>query len=337
MRTAAVAAVASLLASPAWAQSAEEFYRSHPVTIMVGFNVGNIYDTVMRTVARHIGKHIPGNPTVIPVNRPGAGSLAAANQVFNTSPRDGTVIGVFNRSIPTEPLLGSNAAAKFDATKFTWIGNVGNEVSVCVARKQTEAKTWNDFITKPMQVAATSASADTGVYPLLLNNMFGARLKLVTGYQGGADMTLALERGEVDGRCGWSLGGIKSARPSWLKDGPINILVQLGLRGSPDLAGIPLIMDLATTEQQRRTLKLIMSRQELAYPFAAPPDLPPDRTRALQAAFDRTMKDPEFLAEAEKTGIEVSGTTGAEVDRLMKDIYETPADLVAEARRAISP
>jgi tripartite-type tricarboxylate transporter receptor subunit TctC len=338
MKTTAIAAVAALLASPAaLAQSAEEFYKSHPVTIMVGFNVGNIYDTVMRAVARHIGKHIPGNPTVIPVNRPGAGSLAAANQVFNTSPRDGTVLGVFNRSIPTEPLLGSNSAAKFDATKFTWIGNVGNEVSVCVSRKQADARTWNDFITKPLQVAATSTSADTGVYPLLLNNMFGARLKLVTGYQGGADMTLALERGEVDGRCGWSLGGIKTARPSWLKDGPINIPVQLGLHGSPDLASIPLIMDMATNEQQRRTLKLIMSRQQLAYAFAAPPDLPDDRTQALRAGFDRTMKDPEFLAEAEKMGIEVSAMPGSEVDRLMKDIYDTPADLVAEARRVISP
>src|SRR6476619_8018989 len=150
MRTAAVAAAVSLLASSsASAQSVEEFYKSHPVTMMVGFNVGNIYDTVMRTVARHIGKHIPGSPTVIPVNRPGAGSLAAANQVFNASPRDGTVIGVFNRSIPTEPLLGSSAAAKFDATRFTWIGNVGNEVSVCVTRRETGAKTWNDMITKP--------------------------------------------------------------------------------------------------------------------------------------------------------------------------------------------
>ncbi len=335
---AAYAAVASLLASPAaHAQSVEDFYKSHPVTIMVGFNVGNIYDTMMRTVARHIGKHIPGNPTVIPMNRPGAGSLAAANQVFNASPRDGTVIGVFNRSIPTEPLLGSSTAAKFDATKFTWIGNVGNEVSVCVARKQTDVRTWNDFITKPIQVAATSTSADTGVYPLLLNNMFGAKLKLVTGYQGGADMTLALERGEVDGRCGWSLGGIKTARPTWLKDGPINIPVQLGLRGSPDLAGVPLIMDMAKNEQQRRTLKLIISRQELAYTFAAPPELPADRTTALRTAFDRTMKDPEFLVEAEKIGIEVAAMNGAEVDRLMKEIYATPADLVAEARRVISP
>jgi tripartite-type tricarboxylate transporter receptor subunit TctC len=335
---AAMTAAASLLVCrPAAAQSIEEFYKSHAVNMMVGFNVGNIYDTMMRTVARHIGKHIPGNPTVIPVNRPGAGSLAAANQVFNASPRDGTVIGVFNRSIPTEPLLGSSSAAKFDATKFTWIGNVGNEVSVCIARKQTEAKTWNDFISKPLQVAVTSTSADTGVHPLLLNNMFGAKLKLVTGYQGGADMTLALERGEVDGRCGWSLGGIKTARPTWLKDGPVNITVQLGLRGSTDLAGVPLIMDQAKTDQQRRILKLIMSRQELAYTFAAPPELPDDRAKALRTAFDRTMKDPDFLAEAEKIGIDVAAMTGAEVDRLMKEIYETPADLIAEARRVISP
>jgi tripartite-type tricarboxylate transporter receptor subunit TctC len=338
MRTAAVACLVSLTcSSPTSAQPVEEFYRSHPVTMVVGFNVGNIYDTVMRGVARHIGKHIPGNPTVIPVNRPGAGSLAAANQVFNTSPRDGTVIGVFNRSIPTEPLLGVNTAAKFDATRFTWIGNVGSEVSVCVTRRETGAKTWSDLISKPMQIAATSTSADTGVYPLLLNNMFGAKLKLVTGYQGGADMTLALERGEVDARCGWSLGGIKTARPSWLKDGPINIPVQLGLRGSPELAGVPLIMDMAKTDQQRRILKLILSRQEWAYAFAAPPEMPAERTEALRTAFGRTMKDPDFLAEVEKMGIEVAATTGPDVERLMKEIYDTPPDLVAEARRVITP
>jgi tripartite-type tricarboxylate transporter receptor subunit TctC len=291
----------------------------------------------MRTVTRHIGRHIPGNPTVIPVNRPGAGSLAAANQVFNASPRDGTVIGVFNRSIPTEPLLGTNSAAKFDATKFTWIGNVGNEVSVCVTGRQTGAKTWADLIGKPMQVAVTSVSADTGVYPLLLNNLFGAKLKLVTGYQGGADMTLALERGEVDARCGWSLAGIKTGRPTWLTDGTVNIPVQLGLRSSPDLAGTPLILDMAKSEQQKRILRLILSRQELAYAFAAPPGLPDDRTEALRAAFDRTMKDREFLAEAEKLGIEVAAMNGAEDDRLMKELYATPADLVAEARRVISP
>jgi tripartite-type tricarboxylate transporter receptor subunit TctC len=339
MKTAAaIAVVVSLLASSsAPAQSVEEFYKSHPVTMMVGFNVGNIYDTVMRGVARHIGKHIPGNPTVIPVNRPGAGSLAAANQLFNVSPRDGTVIGVFNRSIPTDPLLNATSAAKFEATKFTWIGNVGNEVSVCVTRRETGAKTWNDLIAKPLQVAVTSTSADTGVYPLLLNNMFGAKLKLVTGYQGGQDMSLALERGEVDARCGWSLAGIKSGRPSWLKDGTIHIPVQLGLRGSPDLAGVPLIIDMAQTDQQRRVLKLIMSRQEWAYAFAAPPEMPAERTEALRTAFDRTMKDPEFLAEAGKMGIDVAAMTGTDVERLMKEVYDTPPDLVAEARRVITP
>jgi tripartite-type tricarboxylate transporter receptor subunit TctC len=338
MNTAAIALVVSLLASSsASAQSVEEFYKSHPVTMMVGFNVGNIYDTVMRGVARHIGKHIPGNPTVIPVNRPGAGSLAAANQLFNVSPRDGTVIGVFNRSIPTDPLLSATSAARFEATKFTWIGNVGHEVSVCVTRRETGATTWDDLISKPLQTAVTSTSADTGVYPLLLNNMFGAKLKLVTGYQGGQDMSLALERGEVDARCGWSLAGIKTGRPSWLTDGSIHIPVQLGLRGSPELAGVPLIMDLGKTDQQRRVLKLIMSRQELAYAFAAPPELPADRTEALRTAFDRTMKDPEFLAEAGKIGIEVAAATGASVERLMKDIYDTPQDLVAEARRIITP
>jgi tripartite-type tricarboxylate transporter receptor subunit TctC len=332
------AAVASLLASsPASTQTVEEFYKTRQVTMMVGFSVGNIYDTLMRGVARHIGKYIPGNPAVVSVNRPGAGSLTAANQVFNVSPRDGTVIGVFNRSIPTEPLLGNSAAAKFDATKFTWIGNVGSEVSVCVTTRQTGAKTWSDMIGKSMSFAATSTSADTGVYPLVINNMFGAKLKLVTGYPGGADMTLALERGEVDGRCGWSLAGIKIARPTWMNDGQINFPVQLSLRRSPELAGTPTIMEMATTDQQRRILKLILSRQELAYAYAAPPDIPADRATALRTAFDLTMKDPDFLDEAGKMGVDVSGMTGSEVERLMKELYETQADLVAEARRVTLP
>ena len=241
------------------------------------------------------------------------------------------------RSLPFGFRFGSGSGAKFDATKFTWIGNVGNEISVCVTAQRTGAKTWSELLGKPMSFAASSPSAATGVYPLLLNNMFGAKLKLVTGYQGGADMTLALERGEVDGRCGWSLAGIKIARPTWLKDGQVNIPIQLGLRGSPELAGVPLIMDMANGEQQRRTLRLIMSRQELAYAFAAPPDIPDDRTKALRTAFDLTMKDPDFLVEAVKIGVEVSALTGNEVERLMKEIYDTPQDLVAEARRVITP
>ena len=196
---------------PAQAQSVEEFYRSHTVNLIIGFPVANAYDTYGRVVARHLGRHIPGHPTVIPVNRPGAGSLAAANFLYNAAPKDGATIAHFNRSVPLDPLMG-NAAAKFDGRRFTWLGSVGNEVSVCVGWHTSAVKTWSDLMSKDFVAGAASFSADTGVFLLVLKNVFGAKIKIITGYPGGGEINLAMERGELDGRCGWSWSGVKSQR-----------------------------------------------------------------------------------------------------------------------------
>ena len=178
---------------PAQAQSVEEFYRKNPVQLLIGFPVANAYDTYGRAVARHLGKHIPGNPTVIPVNRPGAGSLTAANFLYNAAPKDGATIAHFNRSVPLEPLMG-NSAAKFDGRKFTWLGSVGNEVSVCVGWHTAAVKTWSDLLTKEFVAGAAGLGADTGVFPTVLKNLFGAKIKIITGYPGGGEMSIAMER-----------------------------------------------------------------------------------------------------------------------------------------------
>ena len=245
-----LSAAASLAPLPAQAQSVEEFYRKTPVQLLIGFPVANAYDTYGRAVARHLGKHIPGNPTVIPVNRPGAGSLTAANFLYNAAPKDGATIAHFNRSIPLEPLMG-NTAAKFDGRKFTWLGSVGNEVSVCVGWHTAAVKTWSDLLTKEFVAGAAGLGADTGVFPTVLKNLFGAKIKIITGYPGGGEMSIAMERREIDGRCGWSWSGVKSSKPEWLSGKQINVLVQLGLQKTAELPDVPLIIDQATNDEQR--------------------------------------------------------------------------------------
>jgi tripartite-type tricarboxylate transporter receptor subunit TctC len=323
------------VAGPAQAQSVEEFYRGSTVQLLIGFPAGNAYDTYGRAVARHLGRHIPGNPNVVVVNRPGAGSLTAANFLYNAAPKDGSTIGHFNRSVPLDPLMG-NAAAKFDPRKFNWLGSVGNEVSVCVSWHTSPVKNFEDLISKDFVLGATSFSADTGIYPLVLRNAFGAKLKIITGYPGGGEINLAMENGELQGRCGWSWSGVKSQRPAWLKDRQINLLVQMGLQKASDLPDVPLILDVAKSAEQRKILEVINSRQEFAWPFAAPPDVPAQRVRALRDAFAATMKDPEFLADAKKIRIDVNPVPGVAVERLIGDIYATPDAILAKVRNIIT-
>jgi len=320
---------------PAYAQGAEEFYKSHPLSIVIGFPPASAYDLYGRAVGRHIGKHIPGNPTVLPVNKPGASSLAAANYLYSIAPKDGSTIGILSRGAPLDPLL-NNAGSKFEPSRFTWLGSVGNDVSVCVAWHAAAVKTWDDLLIKDFVVAAAGMSTDTGVFALVLKNLFGARMKIISGYPGGAEISKAIETGEVDGRCGWSWSGVKASKPDWLEQKKINVLVQLGLQRTGDLPFVPLITDLAKTDEQRQILKLVFGPQEFAWPFVAPPDLPADRKQILRAAFDATLRDPEFLDDAKKMALEVNPVSGRAVEALIDELYGTPADVAAKARRIIA-
>jgi tripartite-type tricarboxylate transporter receptor subunit TctC len=331
-----LAASCATAALPASAQSVEEFYRNHPVEVVIGFPVANAYDTYGRAVARHLGKHIPGNPTVIPINRPGAGSLTAANYLYNTAPKDGTTIATFNRSVPLEPLMG-NATARFDAKKFIWLGSVGSEASVCVGWHTAAVKNVQDLLTKDFIAGAAGMSADTGVFPQVINKVFGAKIKIITGYPGGAEMSLAMEKGEIDGRCGWSWSGVKSQKPQWLAQKEINILTQIGLQKSDEIPDVPLLIDLAKTDDQRQLLKVVFSRQEFAWPFAAPPDIPQDRKQALLTAFMATLKDPEFLEDAKKLQIDINPISGAAVAKLIGDLYQTPDAITSKVRAIVNP
>ena len=327
------AVIPALAAGAAQAQSVEEFYRGRTMPMIIGFSTGSGYDIYARALARHMGKHIPGNPTLIAQNMPGAGSQRAAQYLYSVAAKDGSVLGTISRSMPVEPLLGD---AQFDGRKFSWIGNIANNSSLCATWHASGIKTWQDVITKSFVLGGEGPGADLDNFAMLLKNVFGAKIKLVSGYPGGSEVNLAIERREIDGRCGWSWDSIRSTRLEWLRDNKINLLVVFSLDKAADIpADVPLILDKAQTDEQRQILRVHLAAQALGRPFAAPPGIPEDRKAALRAAFDATMKDRDFIAEATRLRLEVSPTRGAEIDRLLAAIYATPADIIDKAKRAV--
>ena len=311
----------------------EAFYKGRSVNMIIGYSVGGGYDLYARVLANHLGKHIPGNPTIVPQNMTGAGSAKAANYLYSVAPKDGTVIGTFSRSMAINPLI---ADAKFDGTKFTWLGSITNDVSTCISWHTSTIKTWDDLMKHQFTAGGEGAGADPDIFAQLYKNVFGAKIKLVTGYPGTADVVLAMERKEVDGLCGISWSTIKARHSDWLKNKQINILVQAALKKEPEISHVPLATDLTTTPEQLQILKLLLASQAMARPFAAPPDIPADRKAALQAAFDKTTNDPEFLKEAETRKLDVNPIPADQIDALLKELYATPKDVLAKAARAIS-
>jgi tripartite-type tricarboxylate transporter receptor subunit TctC len=331
----AALALVTLSALPARAQSVEEFYKGKVVNIVIGFSVGGGYDLYARHLARFIGKHIPGRPNVVPQNMPGAGSLKAANYIYTAAPKDGTYFGTFARTTGINPLLESGAT--FDGTKFSWIGSVTDDVSTCVSWHTTAIKTWDDFIKKPITLGGQGPSSEPDIFARLYKNVFGAPIKLVPGYPGTNEITLAMERGEVDGVCGLSWSTIKTRHAQWLKEKKINLLVQAALKREPEIdANVPLVMDMTKDKEKLQILKLLLAAQEMARPFAAPPGIPADRKAALVKAFDDTMKDPEYLADAKKLSIDVNPVSGKALDTLLAELYATPKDVVKKAGEAIT-
>jgi tripartite-type tricarboxylate transporter receptor subunit TctC len=324
---AALAAVAPFAAS---AQTPEEFYAGKTVDLYIGYSVGGGYDIYARALAQHMGKHIPGNPTIVPRNMEGAGSLRLANWLYNVAPKDGTAFGIVGRGIPFGPLLGGEGS-EFEPTKFNYIGSMNEEVSVCVTWHTTGVDTFEKLQATEVVVGGTGPDADTDQFPRVVNGVLGTKMKVVSGFPGGNDILLAMERGELGGRCGWSWSSVKAAHPDWVADKKINILFQMSANKHADLPDVPLIMDFAQNDEQRQILRLIFSRQTLGRPFLAPPEVPAERVEALRAAFMATMQDPEFLADAEKADLEITPVSGADVQRLVEEIYQTPPETAAKA------
>jgi tripartite-type tricarboxylate transporter receptor subunit TctC len=318
------AAVLVLSASLAGAQSPAEFYRSKNVDLYIGTSVGGGYDAYARTLARHIGKYIPGNPAVVPKNMEGGGGIRLANFLYNAAAKDGSMIATFNRGTAFDPLLG-NRAAQFEANKFNWIGSINNEISICALWHTTGVTTVEQLRTTEVLVGASGPSADTFQFPKIVNGVLGTKFKIIAGYPGGADIDVAIERGEVQGRCGWSWTAVKATRRHWLDEKKINIVFQMGLGKHADLPNTPLIMDLVKSDDERAIFKLIFGRQVMAWPYAAPPGVPKDRTDVLRAAFVATTKDKDFLADAARSRLDVAPVPGADIEKLLQEVYATPA------------
>jgi tripartite-type tricarboxylate transporter receptor subunit TctC len=336
MALAACLAVAlpCVLASQGRADEVEDFYKGQSVKVVIGHSAGGGYDLYARLLSKHLRKHIPGQPTIVPQNMTGAGGLRVTNYLYSAAPKDGTVIGTFSRSIPTMPLL--TPPGTFDARRFSWLGSMSGDTSLCLSGGKSAVKSWKDMLSKPLIMGGQAVGTDSDIYARLYKNVLGAQIKIVSGYPGTTEITLAMERGEVDGICGLSWGTIKVSHPQWRQNKSVNFLLQAGLKTNPELSDVPFAMDLVDDAAKKQILYLHFAPQAMGRPFAAPPDIPPARKAALIRAFDATMKDPELLADAAKAGMDIDPMPGSEIDALLTQIYATPSDVVAKAARAVA-
>jgi tripartite-type tricarboxylate transporter receptor subunit TctC len=327
--------VAGLLAPAPVSSVLAQTVIDKPVTIYVAGTAGGGIDIFARVVGRHLGSHIPGNPAVNVQVMPGAGGIRAANFMAQQAPKDGTAIAAFAGGPILQPLIGARDPG-YDMSQFTWIGAVTKDVSVCMAWGNSPFKTIDDVKKQQMSVAGTGAGSDTDLWPLVLNDVMGTKFRVITGYLGSQETILAIERGEVHGRCGWSLSSLKSTKPNWLSEKKINILLQIAAEKSPELPDVPLVFDLVSRLEDRQMLELLSGPMGMARPLVGPPGLDPEKATVLRRAFDATMKDPAFLADAAKIQAEVAPTSGEKVQALVRRSYQTPRAVIVRAKKFLS-
>jgi tripartite-type tricarboxylate transporter receptor subunit TctC len=311
----------------------EEFYRGKKIDLVIGYSPGGTYDLYARLVARHLGRHLPGAPAIVPRNMPGAGSRTAANFVASLAPRDGTVLATADQSLALQQAVGDRRIA-FDTTRFIYIGNPNVENNTTVTWHTSGVRTIDDAKRREVTMGATGGSTSSQ-YPKAMNALLGTRFKIILGYPGGNDINLAMERGEVDGRGSNSWASWKATRPQWLAEKKINILVQIGLKKAPDLPDVPLLMELGRSAQDRALLRLLSASTQIGRPIFTTPDVPPERVAALRAAFDAMVRDPAFLEDARKGHFEIEPVPGAALQRLVAEIAGTPRDEGERLRRII--
>ena len=328
----AIGLALAAVSAPAMAQDAvANFYKGKRITILVGFTAGGSSSLYAQSLSRHMGRHLPGNPEFLVQNMPGAGGLVAANHAYNSAPRDGTVFAITGRTAAIEPLLG-NKNAKFDAQKFHWIGTANVEYTTCVAWHTAPVKTLAEAMAKELIVGGSGSDATEVVFPKAANKLTGTKFKVVTGYHGSTEINLAMERGEVQGFCGIGWTFLKLRKAAWLKEKKVNILFQLAMRKHPDLPDVPLILDHAKTPEGKKIFEFLFAPQEMGRPFFTPPGVPADRVQALRTAFEKTLKDPQYLADAAKLGVEVQHVGGEAIHALLARIYGSPPELIEQAR-----
>jgi tripartite-type tricarboxylate transporter receptor subunit TctC len=327
-------AITSIAATSAGAQPAAEFYKGRQITMIVGSTTGGGYDTQARLVARHIGRHMPGNPTVIVQNMPAAGSLAATNHLFNIAPKDGSTIALVQRGM----LLIKNwnpSQVRFDLGKFGFLGSINREVALAVSRADAPVKTAAELFKTELITGATSG-IDPEITPRLLNAIIGTKFKLVMGYPGVTEIVLAMERGEVQALADWSVSSIKVARPSWIPEKRVNLLMQIALERDPEFAHVPFALDFVKNDADRAVMQLYLTQKTVARPVLAPPGVPADRLAALRTAFAALAKDAQFLADAKKAKLDVDLVPGPEVDKVITMITSASQDTAARLQKAIA-
>lgn len=330
---AALGAFVAAAASPAIAQApAPAFYAGKTVTLLIGFGSGGGNDIWARMVARHMGRHLPGNPNILPQNLPGAGGLLVANQLYNVSPKDGTVIALINRGIPMEPLLGG-AGTQFDPLRFNWIGSPDRDTAICVSRRDSGVTSMQDLFQKELVMGATGSGADSAVYPEFMHLLLGMKFKVVKGYKGSNEMHLAIERGEAQGMCGSHDSVMHGS--TFAKTGKLTILFQGRLDPDPRLKGVATWRDVARSDGERQVLQLFLTRSALGRPIMAPPGVPAERIALLRRAFDATMTDPQFVADAARNDFKVDPMTGEQLAATLATAYAAAPEIIKRTREVL--
>ncbi len=329
----AAVAVVSTLGTSADAKTLEELLKVKKVSLFISSGAGGTYDAYARIIARHIGTHLPSKPKVLPKNMPGASGLRATKYLYHVAPKDGTAMAMLQRSVTIQPLLGVKAA-NYDARKLNWLGSTTREVSTGIIWHTAKHKTLKDTMETPLIIGSSGIGSDTGAFPRVLNHFIGTKFQIVYGYKSGSDISLALERGEVLGRLGWSWSSIKSRAADLLRDKKMRVFVQMGLKPAPDLPGVPMALDYAKSDADRRAMEIIFAPTTIGWPAAMPPGVDPKTVNIFRAAYDATMKDPAFLKDTKRRRLPVAPVTGVEIHKLLDRIYAFPEIDVGLARQA---
>jgi tripartite-type tricarboxylate transporter receptor subunit TctC len=315
--------------------SVADFYRGKQISLILSTGPGGGYELYARPLARHMGRHIPGEPNIIVQNMEGGGGLRAMNYLYNVAAKDGSVIGMVHNTVAFAPLHGIDQA-KFDATKIDWLGSLNTEGAVCISWHTAAVKNFDDLLDKQYVAGSTGPGSDMTMYAVALNRLAGAKIKIISGYKGANDIYLAMEKGEVDGRCGTAVSGLRGTRPQWFSQHLVNFIVQTAAEpiDDPALKNTPLIIDRAKTADERAAWRFLFASQTMARPVLAPPGVPPDRLAALRRALADTAKDPAFIAEMTASKSEVRYLSAEAVLRHVKDIYATPEHVIKFAIQA---
>jgi tripartite-type tricarboxylate transporter receptor subunit TctC len=330
------ACAAVSFATGAAAQSVEDFYKGKQISLLVASAAGGGYDVYARVFARTVSNYIPGHPAIIVRDMPAAGGLAAASTLYNNVERDGLTIAALTNGVAMDPLFGS-PGARFDSLKFNWLGSIGKLQNVCATWFTSPVRTIAQAQAREVVVGGAGATSNSVIVPKMLNEVLGTKFKVIPGYDPSSGLNMGLESGEVEGICGLSWSTLKASRPDWIANRRLNVIVQVGLEKLPDLPDVPAALDLVTDPQKKDVLKLILIRQEMGRPIVTSPGVPADRVAALREAFDATIKDPDFLAEAAETQLEVDPLSGTAIEKLLATAYASPPAIVRAAGGLVEP